>query len=264
MNKWLERSIELAQNKNYLDKLQEIYKLPSNKPRELDKDKWDVVIKNYKKRDNIGLIKSLLELDLFPIKHSFVAYFRRDPSSMSRNPKTVFEVSKILYDLGIEGIKISCKEAKETNRQIGPLFKNYLRDADLNIAKYNHSNFLSTNENALYMGSDDGSKRYAAEKLGYRRNKGLDFLAKINGKHIIGEAKFLTDFGGHQNAQLDDAYSTLKASVRNTEKILILDGVLYIANSGKMYQTITQEFKNENIMSAVLIKGYIMEKINEA
>lgn len=30
-----------------------------------------------------------------------------------------------------------------------------------------------------------------------------------NGKYVIGEAKFLTDFGGHQNAQFNDAISMI-------------------------------------------------------
>ena len=37
-------------------------------------------------------------------------------------------------------------------------------------------------------------KLFAEKSLGYNRNKGLDFLARINGKYVIGEAKFLTDF----------------------------------------------------------------------
>jgi hypothetical protein len=43
-----------------------------------------------------------------------------------------------------------------------------------------------------------------------------------------------------------------------------LDGVLFINNTGKMYQTITQEFQNENIMSAILLKDFLTEKISEA
>ena len=59
----------------------------------------------------------------------------------------------------------------------------------------------------------------------YNRDKGLDFIARFNNKYIIGEAKFLTDFGGHQNAQFSDAIEIIKS---NTEaiNIAILDGVL--------------------------------------
>ena len=53
----------------------------------------------------------------------------------------------------------------------------------------------------------------------------------------MGEAKFLTDFGGHQNAQFDDALSTMRTKLeRSKYKVLlisILDGVLYIKSKNK-------------------------------
>ena len=58
-------------------------------------------------------------------------------------------------------------------------------------------------------------------------------VARFNGKYIIAEAKFLTDFGGHQNAQFADAISTLKAGC-SAITIGILDGVLYIKGKNKM------------------------------
>ncbi len=264
MNKWLKKSIEIAEHKDYLDRLQDIYKLPVNKKRELDEIAWQNVLNSFKNGDDQSLVKALLELELFPIKHSFVSYFRRDPRAIDQNPKTVAEISRILYSMGIEEIKVRCEEPKETNRQIGPLFSNFLANTDFGIKKLSLKEFEATTKDALLIGSDKVQMKYAAEKLGYKRNKGLDFLARINNKYIIGEAKFLTDFGGHQNAQLDDAFSTLKAETKNAETILILDGVLYIPNTGKMYQSITHKFCNENIMSAVLLREYITEKLNEA
>ena len=41
-------------------------------------------------------------------------------------------------------------------------------------------------------------------------DKGLDFIARFNGKYVIGEfPKFLTDFGGHQNAQFNECSKNL-------------------------------------------------------
>ena len=40
--------------------------------------------------------------------------------------------------------------------------------------------------------SDNVMYKFAAEFLGFRRNKGVDFLAKFGAKYIAGEAKFLT------------------------------------------------------------------------
>ncbi|MDR1126974.1 MAG: hypothetical protein LBL06_02475 [Treponema sp.] len=38
------------------------------------------------------------------------------------------------------------------------------------------------------------------------------YIGRFNKKYVIGEAKFLTDFGGHQNAQFADAISTITNS----------------------------------------------------
>ncbi|GAA8500880.1 hypothetical protein HpDR57_06110 [Helicobacter pylori] len=48
-------------------------------------------------------------------------------------------------------------------------------------------------------------------------------MARFNKKYIIGEAKFLTDFGGHQNAQFNDAISTIEAPNIKAIKVAILE-----------------------------------------
>ena len=63
-------------------------------------------------------------------------------------------------------------------------------------------------------------------ELNYGEDKGLDLVGRFNGKYVIGEAKFLTDFGGHQNAQFNDAIKVLEDKNVNAVKIGILDGVL--------------------------------------
>ncbi|PUD67335.1 hypothetical protein C2R52_03635 [Helicobacter pylori] len=44
----------------------------------------------------------------------------------------------------------------------------------------------------------------------------------------------LTDFGGHQNAQFNDAISTIETPNIKAIKVAILDGVLYIESNNKM------------------------------
>jgi hypothetical protein len=53
---------------------------------------------------------------------------------------------------------------------------------------------------------------------------------------VIGEAKFLSDFGGHQAAQFSDAINLLNSSA-DAIKVAILDGVIYIPSGNKMYRT---------------------------
>ena len=100
-------------------------------------------------------------------------------------------------------------------------------------------------------------KAFAQTYLGYKREKGLDFLARINGRYIIGETKFLTETGGHQNAQFEDAITTLTLPGVQAIQIAILDGVLYIPSDSKMYKAITNEYQEHNIMSALLLKDFL-------
>lgn len=99
------------------------------------------------------------------------------------------------------------------------------------------------------------------EYLGYRHHKGLDFIAKFNHQFIIGEAKFLTDFGGHQNAQFNDAVATMQAPLAKTNHtvrtIAILDGVLYIKGKNKMFNDLNNFKNNEIVVSAVLLRDYL-------
>jgi hypothetical protein len=93
----------------------------------------------------------------------------------------------------------------------------------------------------------------------YVQNKGLDFIGRFNGNNIIGEAKFLSDFGGHQNAQFSDAISTIMTPDVDAMTIAILDGVLFIKGQNKMYNDITTTYKNHNIMSALVLREFLYQ-----
>jgi hypothetical protein len=95
--------------------------------------------------------------------------------------------------------------------------------------------------------------------LGYDHEKGLDFVARFNNKYVIGEAKFLTDFGGHQNAQFNDAISTLTTEGVEAIIIAILDGVLYIKSNNKMYKSLNEKYKDYNIMSALVLREFLYQ-----
>ncbi len=68
----------------------------------------------------------------------------------------------------------------------------------------------------------------------------------------------MTDFGGHQNAQFNDAIDTLKDSV-GAIKIAILDGVLYIKGENKMYRSITTSYSEYNIMSVLVLRDFLYQ-----
>ena len=259
MNKWTKLSIEYANQRSYLDDLFQVYPTIPEGIREIDDDIWKEVEKEFKKKNNISLVKELLKLDLFPIKDSYIAYLKRDKASIERNPKTINRISGRLYEMGLDKIFERCSEPKETNRQIGPMFKDWLNRKSLGIQPVSIEEFISDDNDAILDASDKAMMDFAKEHLNYNHNKGLDFVARFNGKYVIGEAKFLTDFGGHQNAQFNDAISTIETKKVKAIKIAILDGVLYIKGKNKMHKSITELYKDYNIMSALVLREFLYQ-----
>lgn len=265
MNKWLKKSINLAAQPGYLDKLQEIYDLPINPVRDINEQNWYNVEKSFHEKDDIGLINNLLSLhsnsSKFPIKNSYLGFLKKNRESIHNNPITVKKITNILYSMGLEKIREKSIEPKETNQQIGPLFGNYLKNSNLGLEKLEIEKFSKSSANALLIGSDSEMKNFAKKNLDYRGEKGLDFLCRIKKKYIIGEAKFISDYGGNQTKSILDARTLLNYG--NAEKILILDGVLYIPSSDKLHKTIINDLRDENILSGLLLRDFILEKINE-
>ena len=259
INRWMELSITYANQRNYLDDLYKVYPIIPEGIRSIDKLKWRGIERAYNDEDKEELLKLLLSLDLFPVKDSYVAYLKRDKSAIDRNPETVNRLYGRLRELGIDKIWERSSEPKETNRQIGPLFKRWVNSGVLGPPLLNLDAFNRTNENAILVASDREMQSFAKSKFGYNRNKGLDFVARFNQKYVIGEAKFLTDFGGHQNAQFEDALSTLNSGGSNVISIAILDGVVYIKGKNKMYKTLTEKYQNSNIMSALVLREFLFQ-----
>lgn len=259
MNYWTELSIEYANQRSYLDDLFQVYPTIPEGIREINNEIWTNIERAFKNKKNEELIKELLKLDLFPIKDSYIAYLKRDPSSLERNPKTLNRICGRLYEMGLEKIFERCSEPKETNRQIGPLFRRWLNTKALGLQPVSVGEFIKNKKDAILDGSDKQLMEFASSELSYRHSKGLDFLGRFNGKYVIGEAKFLTDFGGHQNAQFNDAISMIQTKNVKAIKIAILDGVLYIKGNNKMYKDITTKYKDLNIMSSLVLREFLYQ-----
>jgi hypothetical protein len=259
MKKWTQLSIEYANQRSYLDDLFAVYPTIPDGIRDINEGVWNGVEKAFKKKNNELLIRELLKLDLFPIKDSYIAYLKRDKTAIERNPRTINRICGRLYEMGIDRIYEHCSVPKETNRQIGPMFKEWLHKKSLGIEPVDLKTFTANNDDAVLDGSDRTMMDFARDELNYRHNKGLDFVARFNGKYVIGEAKFLTDFGGHQNAQFADAISTVETPNVKAEKIAILDGVLYIESNNKMHKAITETYKNYTILSALVLRNYLYQ-----
>ena len=185
MNYFLSQSIDLANQRDYLDQLFRVYPMSPDSIRELDSVKWHIFQEAFKANNQEKIIESLLDFELFPIKDSYIAYLRRDRSALHRNPATIARICGRLQEMGIEKIYENLSQPKETNRQIGPLFKRYINSGALGLKPMSLQDFLSTKDNAILGASDLAMKEYAREYLGYERDKGLDFIARFNGKIII-------------------------------------------------------------------------------
>lgn len=262
MNVWTKKSIELANQSNYLDLLYKIYPMSVNLRRELDISTKNQIKNHLKNKDGKKLLEILFKQEVFPIKDSYVAYLKRDKTAIARNPNTVDRLSGMLIEMGYDEIIEKTTAPKETNRQIGPLFKNWLVSGALGVfVTDNPQEFLDFSGNAIFNASDSAMKTFASEYLGYTHNKGLDFIGKFNDTFIIGEAKFLTDFGGHQNAQFNDAIATMQAKLNPTnykvKTIAVLDGVLYISGKNKMYAQLLNFCDDSLIVSSVLLRDYL-------
>ncbi len=259
MNNWTNLSIEYANQRNYLDDLFKVYPCIPEGIRDIDQEKWQSIEKAFEKRDNSGLLQTLLSLDLFPIKDSYVAYLKRDPSAIERNPQTVNRLCGRIYEMGLNNIYERCSEPKETNRQIGPLFHRWIENKTLGVELLMPDKFLATKDNAVLRGSDNELMEFANTHLNYNGTKGLDFIARFNRKYVVGEAKFLTDFGGHQNAQFEDAKNLLKNRTITATKVAILDGVLYIHGNNKMHEFLKECPKAYNIMSCLVLRDFLYQ-----
>ena len=260
MNHWTQQSIEFAQQRNYLDELFKVYPISTNLRRELLQVQEQALREAYNAHDNVKLIETLLDAELFPLKDLYVTFMRHDRTAIIRNPQTVNRIAGTLYQMGIDAVIEKCTAPKEANRQMGPLFKNWVAENVIGVPVLSDAEeFLRREDNCILNASDGVMHDFAADFLGFTRNKGVDFLAKFGGKYIVGEAKFLSDFGGHQNAQFEDALSSLhsfKKSGLDVIPIAILDGVLYLKNNGKMYDYLRRHHK-DNIMSALVLREFL-------
>lgn len=255
MNEWIQRSIELANSPGYLDRLHEVYPVTWETTRELDPQIKKHLQDVYTHQDSPRLMRILLRLDKFPIKDPYVAFLRKRRFFPEYNPQTVERIAQRLYSIGFEVVVEGIEEAKEFNRQIGTLFKRWLPKlgypflTELEFGRYEGIAFLQ--------GSNGELMNYANNGLGCDLNKGPDLLAKAGIHYVLGEAKFLTDYGGHQNAQFTDALNLLRGKEGNAMRIAILDGVVWIKDSTKMYRTVCQ--LEEVVLSALFLKDFLEE-----
>ena len=256
-NPWIQKSIEYVADRSYLDDLYSVSPVIHGNIRKIDERVMCRIQQFFDNRDDFNLIASLLDLDLFPVKDSYVPFLRKSKDAIRKNPKIIARICGDLYEMGYNELYKRCTEPKEANRQMGPMFRNWLNSGALGIKPVPESVFASSTGNAILDGSDSSMMDFARRNFGYNREKGLDFIARYNGRYVIGEAKFISDFGGHQNDQFVDAIATIESPLRKDDvvKIGIIDGVPYIRNNGKLFLNLIRT--EYNIMSALVLRDFL-------
>jgi len=287
-SKWVKESIRLAMDpeEKYLDRLLKVYPAaPAER---------EIKIKEEKKKikelfDRIDTFKGAIELitylvvsfNKFPIKYPYVAFLR----ALARKKgvsflKDYLEENKTLVDIlrnqlkeiGVEGIYEGITAPKEANRRMGTLFSNWLQQK----FKYNfrgENQLIGASEPGIYLLKGSGKKllNFAQGKLGYSSDKRPDFIGKVVSNNreqffIVGEAKFLTDYGGHQDRQLDDALYLLTKVTFNPKidgvkviPVAVLDGVVWIEGSGEsgMIRKVKNLSNDKVALSALLLEDFL-------
>lgn len=260
MNYFTRKSIEIANDPNYLDQLYDVYPIGDKTERKIDKQLLEKVEYYYKTKKSIELFKTLLKLPKFPIDDQYVGFFRKDSKAIDNNPKQVQRICDELFKMDIDELLKLCKQPKKPNRQLGESFKKWINKGTLGFPLVSvnefESDYMSNNDDVILVGSDKQFKKFAQKHLGYNRDKGLDFISRINGKYVIGEAKFISSEGGSQNTQFLDANTTLNESCnKDVISINIVDGVIYIPSKCKNYKTITEN--NILVMSVFVLKEFL-------
>lgn len=253
MNKWIKKSIEIANAPRYLDKLSKIYVMNVNPERPLDSDIEKSIRKAFKDRDTENLIKLLLEAEIFPVKDSYIGFIRAKEDALEQNPETVERIGERLYGLGLDRLVQEATRPKETNRQLGSAFRSWLPSLGHQILE--EDEFTEAKGVAFLAGSDKALKDYAAKHLGCRLTKGIDVLFKKTNTYVIGEAKFLTTPGGEQDRGFDDASKFIKSKSGKAKRIALIDGYIWLKRNKGLYNKIIKS--NLDIFSALLLKEFI-------
>lgn len=267
MNKWVQKSINLAKSKYYLDKLLAIYP-----PEEISRGKIleaesSVLKQLFQEKKCINLVKELIRLKKrgfkFPIENPYISFLSHYEEAIDKNPVTIKKICEKLFEMDYNELKEKLESPKKASRRIGPMFKRWLK------SKFTFSNidaFKETTGIVFLTGGDKFLKDYAKRELKCRfreLSKGLDFVAKIGSKYIIGTAKFITDFGGSQDNQFKEAISLVKETRCPSEviKVAVIDGVAWLG--GEMKLTLERLKNNEFCFSALLLEEFIKEQLQK-
>jgi hypothetical protein len=278
-HKLTQKSLELFSENEYLDILHGIYSIGENLPRVMEEEDEKRMKTLFESGSDEEFFRFLITLPKFPINDSYVAAFSKAGKEklemvIKNNSKTIARICKRVRVLGFEKARDKCLVPIEPSRQMGSKFSTWL------MKEYPHTKdsneFLNSREKCIVFDGGDKAMTLFALKYIYDKlprgegeeAKGIDLLIRllINNKpiYVLGEAKFLTDFGGTQNNQFNDAITFLTSSnfklKRNVEvrRCAIIDGVCWMNwKSTKMQKKISELNNQQPAFSALFLKDFL-------
>ncbi|MEW6386884.1 MAG: restriction endonuclease [Thermodesulfobacteriota bacterium] len=254
MNEWSQRTLQLVNEHNYLDRLHEIYAHEEGK-RKINRRTIASIQEAFKARNNIVLLNKLLDLDKFPYKDSYVAFLRKDREAIERNPQTANRICSRLYEMGIDGIIAGITQPKEANTRRGQQFTLWARNRFrwVNVEQFRRS----TSGIIMLDANERDAMRFCNNEMGVGIAKRPDMVAKSGNKYVIGEAKFLSSTGGNQGRAFEDGITLATNSQGSAFKVFILDGVHWIYTSSNEFRRI--EHGTAPIFSVLLLEEFLAQ-----
>lgn len=283
VNLWTMKTLKLAEEGDYLDKLLEIYPagLPPERPLP------EVIREEIKELYEAGRYEDLVIrlLDLrhpFPVEHPYAALLRhldrsQRMSVIKRNPQIIKVLANILASLGLNNIIRGVERPKDINRALGAAFRNWVGN------KFARTPFRIVDESyqllrcsrdkeiCIFIGSDVEIGSFVRERLRLEEPRtrffNRDILVYLRDTFILGEARFLSTPGGSQSRDLDnilsfvEAMEEISAHARNRgikiKGIALLDGIVWFY--GDYVETIIRRAIGDVVvMSALFLEDYLL------
>jgi hypothetical protein len=185
--------------------------------------------------------------------------------------KTYFNKLALVVDKthSTDYLRRELEKPQKANRMMGTSFQKFidgssvLRDAGFVFT--DKVNIFKDSPKAVFIGSDAARQSLLEELYGTKTQKGFDFLAKIEDKAhkrtivVAAEAKYISDVGGGQILQLQDAlrFASLgkkrkPASARiRLYTVAVLDGIVY-SQTNSFYKKVKQAKKDGLLISSIV------------
>lgn len=240
-NKWIERSLRLAWESDYLDQLMSIYPAVPNLREPLPKELKIKIKKAFSEKDEQTLLEAILSARRegypFPIEHPYAALLgglsqKTKRILLDKNPKLIRTIAKMLLDMGFSDVVKGMERSPDINRQLGPAFRNWLRTYFSNKKGFSFgSDLVGTDKSEIvfFDGADTAIESYIRTvlkvnllELNFRR----DLLVNVGGLIIVGEARFLSTSGGSQSRDIGNTLGFVEivntANLENFRAIAML------------------------------------------